>query len=98
MRILLLGDIVGAKTIQYLGKMLWALRRDQSIDMVVANGENASDIMGLSAEDAQALLNYGVDVITGGNHTFHNRSLYSMLDNSPFLLQPPQTVRTQPPA
>ena len=96
MRILLLGDIVGAKTIQYLGKMLWALRRDQSIDMVVANGENASDIMGLSAEDAQALLNYGVDVITGGNHTFHNRSLYSMLDNSPFLLRPANCADAAP--
>ena len=96
MKILLLGDIVGAKTIQYLGKILWALRRDQSIDMVVANGENASDIMGLSAEDAQALLNYGVDVITGGNHTFHNRSLYRMLDDSPFLLRPANCADAAP--
>lgn len=96
MKILLLGDIVGAKTIQYLGKVLWALRRDQNIDMVVANGENASDIMGLSAEDAQALLNYGVDVITGGNHTFHNRSLYRMLDDSPFLLRPANCADAAP--
>ncbi len=88
MKILLLGDIVGRKTIEYLGKTLWTLRRDRMIDMVVANGENAGDIMGLSAEDAENLLNYGVDILTGGNHTFHNRSLYSMLDDSPCLLRP----------
>ncbi len=88
MKLLLLGDIVGRKTVQHLQGMLWQLRREQQIDMVIANGENATDIMGLSAEDAQTLLSSGVDVLTGGNHTFHNRSLYSMLDENPFVLRP----------
>lgn len=88
MKLLLLGDIVGRKTVEHLQKTLWTLRREHKIDMVIANGENATDIMGLSAEDAQTLLDSGVDVLTGGNHSFHNRSLYPMLDDNPNVLRP----------
>ena len=88
MKLLLLGDIVGRKTVEYLKKNLWSLRRELHIDMVIANGENATDIMGLSAEDAQTLLDSGVDVLTGGNHSFHNRSLYPMLEDDPNVLRP----------
>ena len=88
MKFLILGDIVGKKTVDYLVKNLWSIRKEKKIDMVIANGENASDIMGLSAEDAQALLDGGVDVLTGGNHTLHNRSLYTMLDDDSRVLRP----------
>lgn len=88
MKLLLLGDIVGRKTVEYLSKNLWSLRKEKGIDMVIANGENATDIMGLSPEDAQALLDGGVDVITGGNHIFHNKALYTMLDDSKYILRP----------
>lgn len=88
MRFLILGDIVGKKTVEYLSKTLWEMRREKKIDMVIANGENATDIMGLSAEDAQTLLDSGVDVLTGGNHTLHNYSLYPMLEDSKCVLRP----------
>lgn len=88
MKILLLGDIVGRKTVEYLKKNLWALRKEKGVDMVIANGENATDIMGISPDDAQTLLDGGVDVITGGNHIFHNRALYTMLDDCKYLLRP----------
>ena len=88
MKLLLLGDIVGRKTVEHLRKNLWALRKEKKIDMVIANGENATDIMGLSPEDAETLFASGVDVITGGNHIFHNRALYTMLDDCKYLLRP----------
>ena len=88
MKILLLGDIVGRKTVEYLSKNLWSLRKEKGVDMVIANGENATDIMGLSPDDAKTLLDGGVDVITGGNHIFHNRALYTMLDDCKYLLRP----------
>jgi metallophosphoesterase (TIGR00282 family) len=53
------------------------------IDLVVANGENASEIHGLSSADAQKILDSGVDLITMGNHTFGKRDLYPFLDNYP---------------
>ncbi len=88
MNILILGDIVGRKTVEYLSKNLWTLRKEKRIDMVIANGENATDIMGLSPNDAKTLLDGGVDVITGGNHIFHNRALYQMLDDSRVIVRP----------
>ena len=88
MKFLILGDIVGKRTVEYLRANLWNIRRDLKIDAVIANGENASEIMGLSKEDAETLLDSGIDVLTGGNHTFHQRSLYPMLDDSPYLLRP----------
>lgn len=96
MKILLLGDIVGRKTVDYLKKNLWALRKEKNVDMVIANGENATDIMGLSPDDAQTLLDSGVDVITGGNHIFHNRALYTMLDDCKYLLRPLNAVSAAP--
>ena len=88
MKILMLGDIVGGAATDTLCSRLWGLRRELGCDMVVANGENATGIMGISAEDAGRLLDAGVDVLTGGNHSLHNRSVYTMLDDSPYILRP----------
>lgn len=88
MKILMLGDIVGGAAVDTLCSRLWGLRRELGCDMVVANGENATGIMGISAEDAGRLLDAGVDVLTGGNHSLHNRSVYTMLDDSPYILRP----------
>ena len=83
MNILAIGDVVGTKAIEYLQANLWKQRNALGVDFVVANGENASDIHGLSAADAQALLDAGVDVITMGNHTYGRRDLYPSREFSP---------------
>ena len=83
MKILAIGDIVGTRAIDHLQKHLWKLRDRMRIDLVVANGENASDIHGLSAADAERILDSGVDLITMGNHTWGKRDLYAFLDNNP---------------
>ena len=69
MNILAIGDIVGERTVAYLSERLWHYRRENNIDMVIANGENADKISGIDAQTAKELLSSGVDVITGGNHT-----------------------------
>ncbi len=83
MKILAIGDIVGARAIEYLRQNLWKLRDRLKLDFVVANGENASEIHGLSASDAEKILDSGVDLITMGNHTWGKRDLYPFLDNNP---------------
>lgn len=83
MKILAIGDIVGARAIEYLRQNLWKLRDKLKLDFVVANGENASEIHGLSASDAVKILDSGVDLITMGNHTWGKRDLYPFLDNNP---------------
>ncbi len=83
MKILAIGDVVGVRAIEHLKKSLWQLRDKYSIDFVVANGENATEIHGLSCSDAQKLLDTGVDLITMGNHTWSKRDLYPFLDANP---------------
>lgn len=89
MKILAIGDIVGTRAIEYLNQKLWKLRDRMQIDLVVANGENATDIHGLSSADAQKILDSGVDLITMGNHTWARRDLYPFLDsNSDRIIRP----------
>ncbi|MGE4552931.1 MAG: TIGR00282 family metallophosphoesterase [Desulfovibrionaceae bacterium] len=88
MRILFLGDIVGRPGRAAVKKRLARLRESLAADLVLANGENASGGIGLSAKNARELLNLGIDALTGGNHTFRNADLHPLLDAEPRLLRP----------
>ena len=82
MKILTVGDVVGRRSIEYLGKTLRKTAASLGVDLVVCNGENASEIHGLCKTDAESLLDCGVDVITLGNHAFGSRDLYGFLDDN----------------
>ena len=88
MKILALGDVVGTQAIEYLKQKLWNIRSREHIDFVVANGENATEVRGVCARDARALLDCGVDVITLGNHAFGMRDIYPMLDEDAHIIRP----------
>ena len=97
MRILALGDIVGHVTIDYLADKLWAFRSKEKIDFCVANGENATEIRGISAADAEAILETGVDLITLGNHAFGMKDIYSYLDANEHSIIRPANYPTDAP-
>ena len=88
MRALLLGDIVGLPGRKTVQDDLARIRTERGVDLVVANGENASGGFGLTAKHAKRLLASGVDAITGGNHTWKHKNLYPLLDDDPRLLRP----------
>ena len=88
MKILAIGDIVGTKSIEYLRERLWRLRQQREIDFVIANGENATDIHGLSAPDAEAVFSTGVDVITLGNHTYGRKDICEILSSDAKIIRP----------
>ena len=88
LKILTLGDVVGTAAISYLRTNLWSARSRLGVDFVIANGENATDIHGLSAPDAEALLDSGIDLLTMGNHTYGRRDLYGFLDSDPRIIRP----------
>ena len=97
MRILALGDVVGHVAIDYLADKLWTFRSKEKIDFCVANGENATEIRGISAADAEALLGTGVDLITLGNHAFGMRDVYSYLDANEHSIIRPANYPTDAP-
>ena len=97
MRILALGDIVGHVAIDYLAEKLWAFRSQNKIDFCVANGENATEIRGISAADAEKILDTGVDLITLGNHAFGMKDIYSYLDANEHCIIRPANYPTDAP-
>lgn len=88
MNILAIGDVVGTKSVEYLKQKLWRERERLRADFVVVNGENATDIHGLSTSDAEMLLSAGADLITLGNHTYGRRDLYTFLGDSSCIVRP----------
>ncbi len=88
MRILVVGDIHGRPGRVILRDLLPRLRREHEAAFVIANGENAAGGAGVTPEVVTELFDAGVDVITGGNHTWHNRDAYDLLDGEPRLLRP----------
>ncbi len=75
---LFFGDIVGPDAVAHLAERIPQWRSDHAIDLVVANAENAAvsnpyDIargFGTPAAVVAKLFAAGVDVLTGGNHSW----------------------------
>lgn len=88
MIILTIGDVVGSCGLNYLQDRLWQYRDKTGVDFVVANGENVTNVRGLSRADAEALLRCGVDLITLGNHAFGMKDLYGFLDEDERIIRP----------
>lgn len=72
-KILFLGDVVGSSGRKILQDHIASLRREFQLDLVIANGENAAHGFGITPSIVRELLSSGVDVITGGNHTWDKK-------------------------
>ncbi len=85
MKIGFIGDVVGKPGRSMLEMHLKKLRQEFALDVIVANGENASHGFGLGAQHAKELFSYGVDVLTGGNHSWDKKEILSLFDVMPIL-------------
>lgn len=87
-RVLFIGDIMGRSGRRAARVGLDLLRGQGDFDLVIANGENAAGGFGLTERIAEELFGMGVDVLTGGNHTFDKKELLPYLNQEPRLLRP----------
>jgi metallophosphoesterase (TIGR00282 family) len=87
-RLLFLGDLVGHTGRDAVLDTVPGLRTELSLDYVVVNGENVSGGRGILPQVADDLFARGVDIISGGNHTFQHRDVYPYLDTTPAMLRP----------
>jgi hypothetical protein len=85
MKIAFIGDIVGRPGRDMLKNHLPKLKEEHNIDFVIANYENASHGFGLTLKNCDELLSYGIDVMTGGNHTWDKKDILPLLENRPLL-------------
>ena len=88
MKILFIGDVVGKPGCDCVAKLLPRIKKEHDIDLTVINCENASAQNGVMPAAAQALLDAGADVLTGGNHIFGKKQMHSMLDESNCIVRP----------
>jgi metallophosphoesterase (TIGR00282 family) len=88
MKVLFIGDIVGRPGRRVLARMLPGLRRELSVDFTIANGENSAGGFGITRETFEEIVAAGVDVVTGGNHTWQAREISTLLDGDLRLLRP----------
>jgi hypothetical protein len=85
---LLIGDVVAGSGLRSVLAVLPSLRERYTPDLVVVNAENAADGTGTSARQAGELLDAGVDVLTGGNHSLKRRDFHAVLRDDPRVLRP----------
>lgn len=88
MKILFLGDIVGKTGRKCLQQTLPGLIKQETIDFVIANGENAAGGAGLTEKVFHELRMLGIDVVTGGNHIWDQKDIYNFIDREPAVLRP----------
>ena len=97
MKILVLGDVMGASGRNALNKKLPQIIIKNEIDFVIVNGENsADDGRGITQEIAKEFFKIGVDVITSGNHIWDKQETANYINKENRLLRPANLVEGSP--
>lgn len=88
MWVLFLGDIVGKPGRRVVREFLSRIRSRRDIDLVIANGENAAGGVGMTGPAVRELFDAGVDVLTGGNHTWDKKEGLPLVRDEEKVLRP----------
>ena len=88
MKLLFIGDIVGAPGRRAVRELLPSLRQRHALDVIIANGENSAGGNGITPDIATELFELGVDAITTGDHLWDQKEVMDLLQNEPRFLRP----------
>ena len=88
MRVLFIGDIVGSPGREIVRERLADLVSTRQIDLVIANGENSAAGFGITPRIAEELFGYGIEVLSGGNHSWDKREILEFMPHERRLLRP----------
>ncbi len=88
MNILFIGDIFASGGRAIVADNLNRLMGEYKIDLAIANAENSAGGFGVTPLITEELLSLGLDVLTGGNHSFDKREIHDYIDHQPRLLRP----------
>lgn len=81
-KILYIGDICGKVGRQAVKHILPKLKNIHKPDLVIANVENSAGGYGVTASKVQEITSFGVDLCTGGDHTFSIKQFASELNEN----------------
>ena len=96
MKILILGDIVGRPGRKFLNDQLAGYKKDNQIDLIIANGENAAGGAGITAKTATEILGSGVNAITLGDHVWDQMNFNREIDQLDRVCRPANLPSSNP--
>lgn len=96
MKILFVGDIVGACGRNMFLKFAAPLKKEHELDMVIVNGENAAHGRGLTLNTSEELFEAGADVITLGNHVWNNKDIFQIFEYNTRVIRPANMPASNP--
>jgi metallophosphoesterase (TIGR00282 family) len=88
MKVLYIGDVIGAPGRKAVASVVPTLRAEQRIDVVCANVENLAAGFGVSEGTLGELKAAGVDVFSSGNHIWDKKDVEDCWKLFPSLLRP----------
>lgn len=88
LNILFIGDIIGEPGIKVIEENIKNFIHKYKIHFIIANGENISGGKGLLEKDAKKAFEIGINVLTGGNHTFSKMQSNKYISDEYRILRP----------
>lgn len=82
MKLVYIGDVYGKKGLEALDRFLPKLKKDYPHHILMINGENVADGLGLRADEYKTLMKHGAHCITLGNHAFSKKELLDFIDDA----------------
>ncbi len=96
LKLLFIGDIVGRPGRDIVAEKVARLRREHTIDFVIANGENAAAGAGITGTLARSILESGVDAITLGDHVWDQRGWETEITQIDKVCRPANLPKSNP--
>ncbi len=93
MKILFIGDIVGKSGRDIVSSLLYSMKKEYGIDLVIANGENAAHGKGITYKIYKQFIAEGIDYVTMGNHTFSKAEINDHMEEMDRLVIPYNHVK-----
>jgi len=87
---------VGSPGREIVRERLADLVSTKQIDLVVANGENSAAGFGITPRIAEELFGYGIEVLTGGNHSWDKKEILEFMPHEARLLRPANFPESSP--
>lgn len=96
MRVLHIGDIVGKPGRKIVRVAVPKLRKSESLDFVIANGENSAGGSGITPDNFKELTKAEVDCITLGDHIYRRRAINEVLERDVRIVKPANYPESAP--
>ncbi len=87
MKILFIADIIGEPGRKTVDRILNEVKKNENIELTIANAENAAGGFGLTKNIAEEIFASGIEILTLGNHVWDRKEIKEIIDD-PRIVRP----------